>query len=750
MGYFLAKFLLAVVQLVNLVYDVITLPIYFLLQKPWRKRRLFREPLGVRISSTKTEVLYGSCRSPESATSSIFAKNNIDTLYKLFDYMDNEPGRMDRPSMGTRTVIRKEKQVDHGTGKAMTKLVLGDYHWITNRQAAKKAGNFGRGLREIGIKPGSNIAIYADTRADWLLAMRGCFQHSMTMVTLYTNLGIEAVKHGINLTSATVVITSQELLPKLGQLLHELPNIQLVVVFEEKWLGELPKSVTELNKDAQCDCKLLAYEAVCEKGMASNVSVSTPKPEDSAVIMFTSGSTGTPKGVIQSHKNLIAAFKNIYIYMEQNFLFRSEEESYVAFLPLAHILEFLAENVLMLLGVKIGYSSPYTLTDTSTMITQDGKGDLTVLKPTMMCAVPLVLDRIYKGIQTKVKAKGDFAYQLFEYGVRYNNAWINRGYSTPILDRLLFKKVRDATGGKLKNIVVGGAPCSEITQKFLRSVLGVGIYQGYGLTETCATTTIATFGDLDVGQVGPPLPLTAIKIRSWDTGNYTIDDPEGPRGEVIVGGDQVAEGYYLLPEQTASDFEVSNGKRWFLTGDIGQVTKKGTIKIIDRKKDLVKLQMGEYVSLGKVESVLKLNPLVENLCVCARSSENITVALVVPSRPNFRSFAESLNKAGFSFEQLAKDQTVIDAVAKSLLDFGLARNLEKFEIPKKITLVLEEWTPDSGLVTAAMKIRRRQMDEKYEEEIEEMYRQYRAGGSLNDSNLSKKSVGGSGGKVNPV
>ena len=216
-----------------------------------------------------------------------------------------------------------------------------------------------------------------------------------------------------------------------------------------------------------------------------------------------------------------------------------------------------------------------------------------------MCSVPLVLDRIYKGIRSKVKAKGDFAFKLFDFGVKYSNTWMNRGYSTPILARLLFNKVREATGGNLRIVVSGGAPLSEVTQQFLRSVLGVKILQGYGLTETCATATLVSPDDLDVGQVGAPLPMVAIKIRSWDEGNYTIDDAEGPRGEIVVGGDHVAEGYYQMPELTESDFEISNGRRWFLTGDIGQVTEKGTIKVIDRKKDLVKLQMGEYVSLGK-------------------------------------------------------------------------------------------------------------------------------------------------------
>jgi len=568
-----------------------------------------------------------------------------------------------------------------------------------------------------------------------LTAARGCFEHSMTLCTLYTNLGIDAVKYGIALTEAKVVITSQTLLPKLASCVNDLEEVDWVVVLEEPWLGSLPKALTELNPDLNKEGVpiLVPYTQVVKMGSISTIELTPPEPEDPAVIMFTSGSTGLPKGVIQSHANLVNAFMSI-----QNYMLRvvdeviEDDETYIAFLPLAHILEFLAENVVLSLGIRVGYSSPYTLTDAGTAIKKGTKGDLSVLKPTLMSGVPVVLDRIYKGIVAKIKAKGDFAYKLFDYAVQYRTLWAGRGYGTPLFDKLLLSKVREATGGKLKYVVAGGAPLSATTHEFVRQALGVVLLQGYGLTETCACATLMDKDDPSVGACGPPLTGVGIKLRSWKEGNYTVHDEPGPRGEIIIGGKHVALGYFEMPEETETSFETdSEGCRWFQTGDIGQMMPNGTLRIIDRKKDLVKLQAGEYVSLGKVESILKLHPLVDNMCVCARPTENYCVAIVVPSRPALLKHAqEAANKTGFTAEQLSADQSVLDSLAKAMMTFGLDKGLQKFEVPRKFALVLDEWTPDTGLVTAAMKLRRKPVEEKYADRINSLYDQ------LNNNNNS--------------
>ncbi len=248
------------------------------------------------------------------------------------------------------------------------------------------------------------------------------------------------------------------------------------------------------------------------------------------------------------------------------------------------------------------------------------------------------------------------------------------------------------------------------------------IFVGYGLTETAATATITDSDDISVGRVGTPLQGVDLKIVSWHEGGYSVSDNVGPRGEIHIGGDNVSAGYYNMPDKTSEDYYVENGRRWFRTGDIGQVMADGSFKIIDRKKDLVKLQMGEYVSLGKVESVLKIFKLFDNVCVYAKSSESYTVALITPDEGKLLDFAASkLGIKSTTYEDICADYSVIAEVLKEMTRHGIALGLEKFEVPKQIVLLPEIWTPDSGMVTAAMKLKRKEIEKRYESQITYMY-----------------------------
>ena len=190
-----------------------------------------------------------------------------------------------------------------------------------------------------------------------------------------------------------------------------------------------------------------------------------------------------------------------------------------------------------------------------------------------------------------------------------------------------------------------------------------------------------------------------------------------------MGGDIIAKGYFEMPEETSKEFYEENGKQWFKTGDIAQVMPNGTFRIIDRKKDLIKLQMGEYVSLGKVESVLKIHNLLETICVIAKPSKSYTIAIIVPKHSALMELAlvTKNDYSGMNFEELCIDERIKEEVLKSITSHGLSLGLEKFEIPKKIYLTTEPWTPDSGLVTSAMKLKRKEIDNHFGTQIHQMY-----------------------------
>ena len=193
-------------------------------------------------------------------------------------------------------------------------------------------------------------------------------------------------------------------------------------------------------------------------------------------------------------------------------------------------------------------------------------------------------------------------------------------------------------------IIAGGAPLSPEVHDFLRATLGINLAQGYGLTETCALCSIMDVDDWSTGTTGSIMQGVQIKLLNWEEGNYRINDKPNPRGEIIIGGGNVASEYFRLPDKTKEDFYTDeNGIRWFQTGDIGEITSIGQLKIIDRKKDLVKLDHGEYVSLGKVEASLKTSPIVENICIYGLASKSYVVGLVIPDRKELTALSEKLN-----------------------------------------------------------------------------------------------------------
>lgn len=346
-----------------------------------------------------------------------------------------------------------------------------------------------------------------------------------------------------------------------------------------------------------------------------------------AVIMYTSGSTGIPKGVLISHGNIMATVKS-FSYVTKDIVHKSEENICSAYLPLAHIFEFCIESVMLYHGVKYGFATPHTLTDKSPGLMAGQQGDLTLLKPTVLIIVPLILDRIVLGVKQALSVQSYFKQQLVTYLINYKSYWQRRHYETPIVDKIVCSKIRAALGGQAKYVICGSAPLGKETQTFVRAALNLQLPQGFGTTETCAATSCQLFTDQSTGNVGLPVLGAQIKLEPWIEGNYRPTDKPYPRGEIVVGGEVIAHGYFKLDDQTKESFYVDErGVRWYRTGDIGEFLPNGNLKIIDRKKDLVKLQNGEYISLGKVESTLKSNPYTDNFCIYANSSHNYVVAL---------------------------------------------------------------------------------------------------------------------------
>lgn len=227
-------------------------------------------------------------------------QHKIDTLDKMFKYVASI--HTTKRCLGTREYLSEEDELQPN-GRVFKKYNLGDYKWKTFIEVERLAACFGRGLRELGVRPKENIVIFAETRAEWMIAAHGCFKHNIPIVTIYATLGDEGVAHGINETEVTTVITTHDLLPKFKTLLAHLPNVRTIIYMEDQLLKA---NTTGFKEGVQ----IIPYSSVVRSGIDSSFEASPPTAEDLAIIMYTSGSTGTPKGVLLSHKNLLATIKS--------------------------------------------------------------------------------------------------------------------------------------------------------------------------------------------------------------------------------------------------------------------------------------------------------------------------------------------------------------------------------------------------------------------------------------------------------
>uniref|UniRef100_A0ABI7ZP44 long-chain-fatty-acid--CoA ligase n=1 Tax=Felis catus TaxID=9685 RepID=A0ABI7ZP44_FELCA len=671
--------LLYFIHFIISLYTVITyIPYYFLFETRQEKsNRIKAKPVN-----SKPESAYRSVNSLDGLASVLYP--GCDTLDKVFMYAKNK--FKDKRLLGTREILNEEDEVQPN-GKIFKKVILGHYNWLSYEDVFVRALNFGNGLQMLGQKPKTNIAIFCETRAEWMIAAQACFMYNFQLVTLYATLGGPAIVHGLNETEVTNIITSKELLQtKLKDIVSLVPRLRHIITVDGKpptW-SEFPKGVIVHT--------MAAVQALGAKATAENKPHSKPGPLDIAVIMYTSGSTGLPKGVMISHSNIIAGITG----MAERIPRLGEEDVYIGYLPLAHVLELSAELVCLSHGCRIGYSSPQTLADQSSKIKKGSKGDTTMLKPTLMAAVPEIMDRIYKNVMNKVNEMSSFQRNLFILAYNYKMEQISKGHGTPLCDRFIFRKVRGLLGGNIRLLLCGGAPLSATTQRFMNICFCCPVGQGYGLTESSGAGTITE-------------------------GGYFNTDKPHPRGEILIGGQNVTMGYYKNEAKTKADFfEDENGQRWLCTGDVGEFDPDGCLKIIDRKKDLVKLQAGEYVSLGKVEAALKNLSLIDNICAYANSYHSYVIGFVVPNQKELTELARKKGLQG-TWEELCNSCEMENEVLKVLSEAAVSASLEKFEIPVKIRLSPEPWTPETGLVTDAFKLKRKELKTHYQADIERMY-----------------------------
>lgn len=428
------------------------------------------------------------------------------------------------------------------------------YQWLSYQQVLDRAEHLGSGLIHKGCKPSQKqfIGIFAQNRPEWVISEFACYTYSMVAIPLYDTLGPEAIVYIVNKADISSVICDK---PEKAQGILEnceqgkIPGLKIIILMDP-----FDDSLKERGAKQGVDIiSLQEIEALGRKNLSKPV---PPKPEDLSIICFTSGTTGDPKGALLTHENVVANAAAFMKSIEMTSPCTASDIS-MSYLPLAHMFERVVQTVMYSNGAKVGFfqGDIRLLTD-----------DMKTLKPTIFPVVPRLLNRIYDKIQSGAQTR--FKKLILKVAVARKLAEVKEGIlrNTSIWDKLVFNKVQEIMGGKVRIVITGAAPISSNVLSFLRSAFGCQIFEAYGQTECTAGCTFTLPGDWKTGHVGPPLACNIIKLEDVPDMNYFASNNEG---EICIKGPNVFKGYLKDPAKTA---EALDKDGWLHTGDIGTWT----------------------------------------------------------------------------------------------------------------------------------------------------------------------------------
>ncbi|XVE94101.1 hypothetical protein REPUB_Repub01dG0252000 [Reevesia pubescens] len=591
-----------------------------------------------------------------------------------------------------------------GRRQATDSKQAGPYVWITYQEAYDAALRIGSAMRSRGVNPGDRCGIYGSNCPEWIIAMEACNSQAVTYVPLYDTLGANAVEFIINHAEVSIAFVQDNKLPAILSCLPDCSSyLKTIVSFayvsstqkkEAEELGVALFSWKEFYELGSLDCKL------------------PPKQKtDICTIMYTSGTTGEPKGVILTNRAIMTEVLSIDQLIDITDRACSEEDTFFSFLPLAHVYDQIMETYFIKRGSSIGFwrGDVRYLMD-----------DVQELKPTAFCAVPRVYDRIYTGIVNKVASGGFLRNKLFQYAYNYKLGNMEIGFphdkAAPLLDKLVFDKVRQALGGKVRIMLSGAAPLPRHVEEFLRVSCCSNLSQGYGLTESCGGcfTSLANVMSM-IGTVG--VPMTTIEARLESVPEMGYDALSSvPRGEICLRGNTLFSGYYK--RQDLTDEVLVDG--WFHSGDIGELQSDGSMKIVDRKKNIFKLSQGEYVAVENIENTYSRCPLIASIWVYGNSFESFLVAVVVPERNALEDWAMKHNEA-IDFKSLCENLKARKYILDELNNTGQKHKLRGFELLKAVYLEPNPFDMERDLVTPTFKLKRPQLLKYYKDRVDQLY-----------------------------
>jgi len=567
----------------------------------------------------------------------------------------------------------------------------GEFVLLSYAQLYNRAMMVTRGLKKLNVKPGDRIAILSENRAGWVIADLGILCAAAVTVPIYPTNTPEQIEYMLNHSGAKIIFVSGKFqYEKLLKVRESIPGLELVISFE-RFLGNPIFQACTFYQMSEIDTPITEEE---KKEIEAGIDLITPN--DMLTLIYTSGTTGVPKGVMLSHNNILTNTK----YLTEQSGSVADNDVLLSFLPLSHILERTAGYYM-----PIRNGALMAFADSIEKIAEN----MMEVQPTIMVCVPRLFEKIYHRIFENVHQMPTMKKNIFHWALGVGKKFVEEKYikkqlskaievKYAIADRLVFSKLREKFGGRMKLFCCGGAPLDKTINEFFW-VIGIPIFEGYGLTETSPAISFNNLDNVRFGSVGILLEETEVKIAG--------------DGEILVKGPQLMLGYYNDPAATAETYQDG----WFKTGDIGKM-ENGFLYITDRKKELIITAGGKNIAPQPVENELKMDKFVSSAFVYGDRKPYLT-ALIVPNIERLLEFTKEHHIHYFDLDDLVKAEPVQKLFEQRIAEIN--GKLAQYETIKKFVLLAHDFSIENGELTPTMKLRRKVIYEKHKQKIEDMY-----------------------------
>jgi long-chain acyl-CoA synthetase len=583
--------------------------------------------------------------------------------------------------------------VERNLNRIMMYRERGQWLPISSPEFGQGVARTARALQAWGIRPGDRVAILSENRPEWPTADIACLLIGAVTVPLYTTLTADQTAFVLNDAGCRAIfLSSDQHLRKILSNLAQTKIEKIIVMDPVEFTGDLARVADQCTTMGR-----ITAQGPPDLGAEIESRARAASPDDLATIVYTSGTTGASKGAMLTHGNIASNIQCSLLGFDMQPGLVS-----VSFLPLCHITARHLDFAMLYHGVTLAYC-PHI---------EDLPQVLQEVKPSVFVAVPRVYEKIYA--QARLKAAESPRRQIFDWALKVGEKFKPETLAgkTPssldwkLANKLVFSKIRQGMGGKVETFISGGAPLGRELAEWYATV-GIRIHEGYGLTETSPVIALNTPLNHRIGTVGKIMPNLEVRVAQ--------------DGEIIVRGPSIFEGYWNRPEETKAAFvdgEINDG--WFKTGDIGNIDPDGYLSVTDRKKDLIKTSGGKFIAPQPIENSLKLNSLVGVPAIIG-DKRKFAAVLISPNFPALEAWARE-NGVTFSSRAELVASPKVQSLFESVVDTVNA-NLARFEKLKRVIVVSDEFTPDSGILTPTMKLKRRVVEERYRKQIDDLYAQ---------------------------